>query len=419
MILEVNNTFDERRMYLLKAQPSPSNHERDFPTTSIRFSNAWQKDFHVSPFNDRQGTYTLTATDPRAAYQTNKSPTIDNTIVLKDPSGSPKLIARVFSSSLTPAATLSTPQLTLFLTQWFWTGFATFPRIIRQAGALYFKHHLPVFYKPEILPSSIARAATPEETSIEPFFRAHLHKLVAASPKSLRTRYVPPPGIPGSRSHTFLSRGATAADEAVEPDAVFHVLSPAFYSRLVHYKSMKDALCQEAACADERNRIVLLSGPDNSIFDFLFTAADDSSRAAQQSGTSSRSGVVSASFLERLAWLGLRKTRCPPPAVSYPPAAVSKCTPPLADQETGHRDSADSSLSPLDGFARRECEDGNVYRRAVMRLFLAERFTAGFPALLDLGDLVLRIGLLSFAVSGVGGVVGVGAVHVWAAVKRF
>jgi DUF1365 family protein len=63
MVVEVNNTFDERSMYFMerKVGGGPASKE------SVRnFKYSWQKDFHVSPFNSRDGSYTLQATDPYA-----------------------------------------------------------------------------------------------------------------------------------------------------------------------------------------------------------------------------------------------------------------------------------------------------------------------------------------------------------------
>lgn len=67
MILEVNNTFDERRMYLLR--PGSDDDEmdpddREKTENALYFKETWQKDFHVSPFNSRKGSYSLRAIDP-------------------------------------------------------------------------------------------------------------------------------------------------------------------------------------------------------------------------------------------------------------------------------------------------------------------------------------------------------------------
>lgn len=169
MILEVNNTFDERRMYLLKSQGStegngiPTVPLEDTPSHALKFSNGWKKDFHVSPFNDREGSYTLTATDPLASLKKGRGEVIDNLIQLKTPDGKTKIVARVFSKGTKDPYQMKSLELFIFLAQWFWVGFLTFPRIIRQAWTLYFKKRLDMWFRPEILPSSIGRRHTAEE----------------------------------------------------------------------------------------------------------------------------------------------------------------------------------------------------------------------------------------------------------------
>ncbi|KAL8954704.1 MAG: hypothetical protein Q9183_006972, partial [Haloplaca sp. 2 TL-2023] len=56
MILEVNNTFDERRMYFLKnLNPDEQNQvETTTDPPKPKFKTTWPKDFHVSPFNSRK-----------------------------------------------------------------------------------------------------------------------------------------------------------------------------------------------------------------------------------------------------------------------------------------------------------------------------------------------------------------------------
>ncbi|TKA63706.1 hypothetical protein B0A55_10384, partial [Friedmanniomyces simplex] len=90
MILEVNNTFDERRMYLLKGgevkgEEMDDGSDRPFngagkTSKQLVFTDSWTKDFHVSPFNSRKGSYSLRATDPLAEYEQTGRVRIDNTI---------------------------------------------------------------------------------------------------------------------------------------------------------------------------------------------------------------------------------------------------------------------------------------------------------------------------------------------------
>ena len=165
MILEVNNTFDERRMYFLKDSESDAiGHESmGNGAASGRFANKWAKDFHVSPFNSRKGSYSLLAFDPFSYHQNGKGP-VDNTITLSSSKGHPKLIARIFSTSdsLDPSTVTRWDAFKFFLS-WWWVGLVTFPRIVREAGKLFFRRKLHVWYRPEVLKESIGRTATGEE----------------------------------------------------------------------------------------------------------------------------------------------------------------------------------------------------------------------------------------------------------------
>jgi len=175
MILEVNNTFDERRMYLLtsdgesveKAQvnEAASNEVFNLGPSRLRakFSDSWTKDFHVSPFNSRVGTYSLIAEDPRPSKPMEKV-SISNSITLVSSQGHPKLVARVFSdgTSIDPVAASSKNALSL-LVRWCWVGFLTSPRILLEARKLFFRHKLQVWYRPEIAKGSIARQPTSTE----------------------------------------------------------------------------------------------------------------------------------------------------------------------------------------------------------------------------------------------------------------
>lgn len=163
MILEVNNTFDERRMYLLRSDDNTANSDvvpKPVAGSADRFKHVWPKDFHVSPFSSRKGHYSLSAVDP-FGIQSPHPITFDNTIVLKSSKDHAKLVARVFSDG-TPVnpQTATWLQTIRVLSSWCWVGFLTAPRILKEAFVLYFKRSLHVWLRPEVLPSSIGRRAT-------------------------------------------------------------------------------------------------------------------------------------------------------------------------------------------------------------------------------------------------------------------
>lgn len=178
MILEVNNTFGERRMYLLDgSSPSSPPRTSDSEQTSgsegqesqvpveakSKFTDVWMKDFHVSPFNSRKGSYALKAQNPFPCVDYG-NPMIDNTITLKSSKDHGKLVARLYSTG----KAIDTDQLGLFGTMrfilsWWWVGFVTFPRIIREAFKIFFKRKLHVWFRPEVLTSSVGRLPTSAE----------------------------------------------------------------------------------------------------------------------------------------------------------------------------------------------------------------------------------------------------------------
>tara|TARA_R110002003_G_scaffold1391_1_gene23001 strand:+ start:11285 stop:11905 length:621 start_codon:yes stop_codon:yes gene_type:complete len=172
MILEVNNTFGERRMYLLDGSNVLSATSTvDFeasgpempPDSKSRFTDRWVKDFHVSPFNSRKGSYVLKALNPFPSV-TYDSPAIDNTITLISSKDHAKLVARLKSTA--PAIEmdhLSSLDAMRIILSWWWVGFVTFPRIVKEAFKLFFNRKLQVWFRPEVLHSSIGRIPTSTE----------------------------------------------------------------------------------------------------------------------------------------------------------------------------------------------------------------------------------------------------------------
>ena len=192
MILEVNNTFDERRMYLLKGEiktpglPPPverqileSSRNDALPSTqtegTAKFSDNWAKDFHVSPFSSRKGSYSMSAYDPFSQHSTRET-RINNTITLSSSKNHAKLVARIFSTqdSIDPS-TMSRWLKARFFCSWWWVGLVTYPRIVKEAGKLYFWRNLDVWFRPEVFKDSIGRTETYRERYIVIKFRLASH----------------------------------------------------------------------------------------------------------------------------------------------------------------------------------------------------------------------------------------------------
>ncbi|KAL9619513.1 MAG: hypothetical protein Q9160_005876 [Pyrenula sp. 1 TL-2023] len=231
MVLEVNNTFDERRTYLLQRDRTVEGGASS-SENALTFSQAWPKDFHVSPFNDRQGFYSLKASDPC----TNGSiAMVDNNITLSSAEGKPKLVARVFSTTkpILPSS-LSIFASLKFMLAWWWVGLTTDIRILREARKLWMKG-LQVFYRPEVSVSSIGRRAAVEEEVLEKQFRVWLKKTVETFPGDLRVIYE-------AAGNTSSEESFSNVQTDIEPSNQIHlgVLSPAFYRGLVYSANAVD-----------------------------------------------------------------------------------------------------------------------------------------------------------------------------------
>ncbi|KAL1650879.1 hypothetical protein SLS58_000998 [Diplodia intermedia] len=417
MILEVNNTFGERRMYLLKGLSHDVDDLSDDTDTtghakqSTKFTDAWTKDFHVSPFNSRKGSYSLTAIDPFHMAQGVSH--IDNNIVLRSSEQHPKLVARVFSDGppLDPS-TLSIWQALYFIRDWWWVGLVTFPRIVKEAYKLYFWRKLEVFFRPEVVPTGIGRDPTAIEKHLESFFRRYLRYLVSHTDQPIRVSYTPAPGL--GETEEILSSSAKEDQSSNSLD--INVTNPAFYSRFVHYYHTSEALDRESLFTDEKNKTAWISNPQA----LKLLPLNHPRYVEPLPFQLSQLGVTSG-------WQLLRKLRCPPAAPSYPDA-VQGCSPAFAREDIRPK-----GFATCDEYVMRNCHDARLYRQCLLKLFLAQRFGLGFTEVIDLFDLIVRIcltvGVFSVvssdlralgaedAGSAVPKILGLNAVHAWSLIK--
>ncbi|KAF2430206.1 hypothetical protein EJ08DRAFT_589348 [Tothia fuscella] len=389
MILEVNNTFDEKRMYLLKsdepeeeATESLADNEGNLrDKTPGRFKHEWAKDFHVSPFSSRKGNYSLSAIDP---FGKNSSFPIvfDNTIVLKSSKDHAKLVARVFSDGVAINPHMATQiEVARVLLSWCWVGFLTAPRILKEAFVLYFKRGLHVWLRPEVLPSSIGRRATQLEISLEPFFTRYLAYLVEHSNANLVLIYKS--GLDISSQQVFQSHINEGATETLE----IRVSSPAFFCRVMHYAHTAEAFDRESIFTDEKNRTVSISRPGLLL---RLLSANKNIKSHRQPGV-----------MERMRWSLHRQLRCPPSSPKYPLPVAEKA---IVDIRT-------FPPSPLDCHVQSSNIDIELYFRQCTRVFLAQRFALGFIEIFDTLDLLARFGLTVLAISTVTGAAQSASVH--------
>jgi hypothetical protein len=155
------------------------------------------------------------------------------------------------------------------------------------------------------------------------------------------------------------------------------VLTPAFYSRLVHYTYISEAIDRECIFTDERNRTLWMCRPQ--LLPLLL-----SSRSSIRLDNKDAPPVRRPS-LDELRWWLLKKLRCPPADPAY------SATP---QNSAVHVDDIRARpYAELDRYVRGTFEQQYAceYRRMVTKLFLAQRFCFGFTEVVGLVDLVMRV----------------------------
>ncbi|KAF2485269.1 hypothetical protein BDY17DRAFT_241670, partial [Neohortaea acidophila] len=375
MILEVNNTFDERRMYLLGADGSAegANGSSGGKKSNGRtFTDTWEKDFHVSPFNSRQGSYSLRALDPLAAYEETGHVRIDNKIVLRSSKESPKIVAHVWSEGEPKeAASIGTLELARFIASWWWVGLATFPRIVWEAQKLFFRRKLNVWFRPEVADSSIGRTYTDDERQLEGFFQAFLRHAVESSTDALQVIYHPAHSD-GQEEVAMYSPGFIYEDDH-KRKLTLRVSSPAFYSRFVHYAHVQEAFDRESLSTDEKNRTLIIE--NQALLPTLL-------KAIQTTEQQNAKLPTPTTLIDRPRWSILKALRCPPSSPSYPNPTTTTT---ISDIRT-------LPQSPLDTYIQQHqpAPEAGTYRRIATKLFLAQRFAFGIPALVTALDWLVR-----------------------------
>ncbi|CAK7240079.1 MAG: hypothetical protein STHCBS139747_001516 [Sporothrix thermara] len=425
MVLEVNNTFGERRMYYLTPETASTGSET---TGETLFKQTWPKDFHVSPFNSRKGSYGLLANDPLAPNMEGTGP-ITATVVLRSSHTHSKIVARLLSErreemnasglpvaihSQDPAA-MGMWQKAKFLAAWWWVGFATFPRILKHAGILFLRKRLHVWSRPEPLAQSMGRLADATEKQLEAVFRLYLRHLVAnvadgtGGGQPVAVRYIPC-GVPEAQPELMLSPAAqmqvdqvtsdssSANDKgdltakigpAVTGEIEFRVLTPLFYTRFVHYAHDVEALFCELR---ESGTVSITPQAAPTLFAQRILSKEKPPPPLQVT-----------SPVDYIMFKAIQKLRRRPEPIqnstTWPTNRSSAPEPSSSTPPSITKDLRRFRPSAMDGLVLSLGSDGEhqrlrqSYRAAVLSLFIADHVAYGSVQLLQLEWFVLRVTL--------------------------
>jgi hypothetical protein len=156
------------------------------------------------------------------------------------------------------------------------------------------------------------------------------------------------------------------------------ILSPAFFSRFIHYAHTSEAFDRECTFTDKKNRTIWVSRPE--LLPLLLKGERDE--------------LLMETHLEplnRFRWGAHRRIRCPPSSPTYPSVQQDENVVKVKDIRM-------RPFSPMDRFVLRS-ERAWFYRRQCMRLFLAQRLALGFTPVIDLLDFSIRVFWIHLAIS--------------------
>lgn len=378
MILEVNNTFNERHNYFLKVDPRVSINSPGEPPCFIQ---QWPKDFHVSPFNSREGYYSISASDP--LYPALSGPgNLNTTITLSSSKSHPKLVARVFSvSPAIDSSTMSVFEKLMFLVKWWWVSFMTFPRTVQQAINLLWKKKMLFITRPEPRFQTTSREANLTEIAIERHFVRYLQSVVKKCETPFILQYIPA-GLPSLNPTTMLSPSTRLLPKDECEYLSLKILTPLFYSRFISYSKALDALLSE----HHESHTIFLSRPHSlDSLDFsTFTPPTAPPGSIFQD-------------LNHLSLAILRRLRTRPDPIENEETIKRKITKKNLLYIPLHHENY-STQSDLDHFVlfHNEPSERLEYTLSVVKMFMANFLGFGSIELLDLEAFVVRCGLICF-----------------------
>lgn len=298
------------------------------------------------------------------------------------------LVARVYSAAppVDPSH-MSFFQKTMFLKTWWWVGFMTFPRTLVEAWKLFFRKNMPWVFIPQPRKDTMPARASNTEVMIEKQFRDYLRHVVQQSPYALKVRYIPA-GILGGQEEMMVG-GPRGNVGFVWRDLEIRILTPLFYSRLIHYSSIHDGLLWERHSAT-----LSISDP------YMLSSLDFSPLSTEALGTTYENIIFTL-----IATLRRRPKAIEPLADEKEAREYAESGEPVFTYKErlgsvskgswGERN--EKGLSGLDAFVmvdRCGCaeatQERSMYAPKVLKMIIADRLGFGFMELLDLEILVLR-----------------------------
>lgn len=252
VVLEVNNTFGEKHVYVLNAD-SPKNPP---PRQGYSFAGTMEKMFHISSFNHRSGSYVIQVRDPLKNAEDMK---VDVHMAVFDKEGKKTMVARAYSNSKSFDILDGSSWLGWWIAlTWGWNNFLALPETFFEAWRLYRKK--TAFYRrPEPMEKkSWARIPTRAEREMQTLFLAYLRARVSAYGSGLEVKVTLPECDPQrTPRHVVFSNGGEGSDVGAEKMHL-KVLNPRFFLRFFANQNPEQTLWLDYTSTQQEFRMVVL-----------------------------------------------------------------------------------------------------------------------------------------------------------------
>ncbi|CAK47217.1 uncharacterized protein An18g01440 [Aspergillus niger] len=289
VIMEINNSFDEKRNVLFKVRRTriyTESPEKGFEQLldckeehldedkrvfslipqhgKYAYKATWKKEIFSSPFEKVGETVSSTFLDPVVPSSWSGNRSLSNTTTF-DPSGAPRMIARLWCK-VPPIDPGKASSFQIFSILLIWTVNVTLatPRILFQAIRLHVMNLMRMMEHPDVRPGSEPRRPSKGERKdaplkmlhslfdlhanlqsrmLERFFREYLKHIVASYPGDLEVTYIPCKSV---FKTTICLRSTQYSAEGQDPRRLrLEVMDPAFYSRIVNSPNAGTAMAKE------------------------------------------------------------------------------------------------------------------------------------------------------------------------------
>ncbi|RAL03493.1 uncharacterized protein BO80DRAFT_488490 [Aspergillus ibericus CBS 121593] len=264
MIMEINNSFYEKRNFFFSLAPAGSQKEdicevsQTVPARSqngltqpeelvfrtslskcTNYKGSWEKSIFGSPFEKVGGSMPAKFSDMLSEVP----PRLQSTLSSVSPEGQIKVTSRLSSwGDAVDALDSSSWTIMKFVMRWTHVGALSAPRIVKEALRVRFRGGLKYLQRPEVRKGSIARKETPVERSLELVFCEYLSQLIKHCNIPLTLKYTPPKTI-SFEPITFHSPVPPTSHP--RPSLEICPITPRFYTSITQYRTAKQGFLAE------------------------------------------------------------------------------------------------------------------------------------------------------------------------------